>query len=131
MLDGFTKMLKTVLIAEDHNDIRLMTKFMVESFGYNVIEARDGYEALEEAKERHPDLILMDVAMPLMNGITSASLIRNSGECGGVPIVAVTAYGKEYLDQAEEFGFDQVVEKPVVIEQMKAILDKYLDEDGH
>lgn len=124
-------MLKTVLIAEDHNDIRLMTKFMVESFGYSVIEARDGYEALEEAREQQPDLILMDVAMPLMNGITSASLIRNSVECGQVPIVAVTAYGKEYLDKAEEFGFDQVVQKPVVLEQMKAILDKYLDDDGH
>ncbi len=108
-----------------------MTKFMVESFGYSVIEARDGYEALEEAREQQPDLILMDVAMPLMNGITSASLIRNSVECGKVPIVAVTAYGKEYLDQAEEFGFDQVVQKPVVLEQMKAILDKYLDDDGH
>ncbi len=123
-------MLKTVLIADDHNDMRLMAKFMVESFGYNVIEARDGYEALEEAKEQHPDLILMDVGMPLMNGITSASLIRSSDECGDVPIVAVTAYGNEYLDQAEEFGFDQIIQKPVVIEQMKAILDKYLD-DGH
>lgn len=122
-------MQKTVLIAEDHADIRLMTKFMVESFGYEVIEARDGYEALEEARHRHPDLILMDIAMPLMNGITSATLIRNSEACDKVPIVAVTSYGKEYIGLAGEFGFDDVVQKPVVLEEMKQLLHQYLDRD--
>ena len=120
-------MLKTVLIAEDHSDIRLMTKFMVESFGYKVIEARDGYEALEEAKECHPDLILMDIAMPIMNGITAATLIRKSGSCDDVPIVAVTAYGKEYIDHPGEFGFDEVVQKPVVMEEMQGLLNQYLE----
>ncbi|MBA2333733.1 MAG: response regulator [Acidobacteriota bacterium] len=121
-------MLKTVLIAEDHADIRLMTKFMVESFGYNVVEARDGYEALEEAKECHPDLILMDIAMPVMNGITAATLIRKSGRCDDVPIVAVTAYGKEYINRAGDFGFDEVVQKPVVMEEMQDLLNQYLEQ---
>ncbi|HTK38510.1 MAG TPA: response regulator, partial [Pyrinomonadaceae bacterium] len=67
---------KTVLIAEDYADVRSMTRIMVETCGYSVVEAQDGYEALEAAKERRPDIILMDIAMPLMNGITSAGLIR-------------------------------------------------------
>lgn len=120
-------MQKIVLIAEDHSDIRLMTKFMVESFGYKVIEARDGYEALEEARDGRPDLILMDIAMPIMNGITSATLIRNSGTCDKVPIVAVTAFGKDYIGLAGEFGFDEIVQKPVVLEEMKLLLHRYLD----
>jgi CheY-like chemotaxis protein len=119
---------KTVLIVEDHDDIRHMTRYMVESFGYNVIEARDGYEALEEAKDGNPDLILMDIAMPIMNGITSATLIRNSGKCSKTPIIAVTAYGKEYVNMAGEFGFDKVMQKPVVLEEMGLLLDSYL---GH
>lgn len=119
-------MQKTVLIVEDHDDIRHMTKFMVESFGYKVIEARDGYEALEEAKDGNPDLILMDIAMPIMNGITSATLIRNSDKCKKTPIVAVTAYGKEYLHLAGEFGFDKVIQKPVYMDEMGLLLDSYL-----
>ena len=122
-------MLKTVLIAEDHADIRLMTKFMVELLGYKVIEARDGYEAFEEAKACHPDLILMDIAMPLMNGITSTSLIRRSGQCDGVPIVAVTAYGQDYIGDASSYGFDEVVQKPVVLDDVQKILVNYLGSD--
>ena len=117
-------MSKTVLIVEDHDDIRHMTKYMVESFGYNVIEARDGYEAVEEAKDGNPDLILMDIAMPIMNGITSATLIRNSGKCSKIPIVAVTAYGKEYINLAGEFGFDKVVQKPVFMDEMGQLLQR-------
>ncbi|MEO8648447.1 MAG: response regulator [Acidobacteriota bacterium] len=117
---------KTVLIAEDHPDIRFMTKFMVESFGYEVIEARDGSEAFDEARLGHPDLILMDVAMPIMNGITSARLIRATEECANVPIVAVTAYGRDYIDDAGAYGFDEVVSKPVVIEEMRELCVKYL-----
>lgn len=123
-------MLKTVLIAEDHADIRSMTKFMVESCGYNVVEARDGYEAFEEAKETHPDLILMDIAMPLMNGITAATLIRNSGVCDDVPIVAVTAYGREYVNTAEEFGFDGILLKPIGIDDIRDLLGQYLEDAG-
>lgn len=121
---------KTVLIAEDYADVRSMTRLMIETCGYHVVEAQDGYEALEAAKERRPDMILMDIAMPLMNGITSAGLIRTIAQCEDVPIVALTAYGNDYLDRAEEFGFDQVVQKPVQIDDLRSLLDKYLG-TGH
>ena len=60
-------MAKTVLVVEDQPDIRSLTKFIVESIGYNVIEASNGYEALKQADSQIPDLILMDIAMPQMN----------------------------------------------------------------
>ena len=122
-------MSKTVLVAEDYTDIRLMTKFMLESFGYDVIEARDGYEAVEEAKEHHPDLILMDVAMPMMNGITAASLIRAALHCETIPIIAVTAYGKEYISKGVEYGFDHVMQKPLIMEDLRKLLKRYLGEN--
>jgi FOG: CheY-like receiver len=120
---------KTVLIAEDYADIRSMTKMMIETCGYHVVEAQDGYEAFEAAKEQRPDMILMDIAMPFMNGITSASLIRNIEHCSDVPIVALTAYGNDYFDRAEEFGFDQVVQKPVQIDTLRSLLSHYLETD--
>lgn len=119
-------MQKTVLIVEDHYDIRQMTKYMVESFGYSVIEAKDGIEAIEEAREQHPDLILMDIAMPEMNGITAATMIRREDDFENIPIIAVTAYGKEYMEEAEAYGFDAVVEKPVYMDKMHNLLDHYL-----
>ena len=120
---------KTVLIAEDYADVRSMTRMMVETCGYRVVEAQDGYEALEAAKERRPDMILMDIAMPLMNGITSAGLIRTIAHCEDVPIIALTAYGNDYLNHADEFGFDQVVQKPVQIDDLRTLLSKYLSHE--
>lgn len=123
-------MAKTVLVVEDQSDIRSLTKFIVESIGYNVIEAANGYEALRQADSRIPDLILMDIAMPQMNGITSAALIRNSKNGRSIPIIAFTSYGKEYMEMADSFGFDKVVQKPLDEAHMKILLDEYL-ENGH
>jgi two-component system cell cycle response regulator DivK len=119
-------MSKTVLIADDYADVRSMTKYLVESCGYDVIEARDGFEALDKARARRPDLILMDVAMPQMNGITSATLIRSAKDCENIPIIAVTAHGREYMEHEEDFGFDHIVQKPVLIDDLKQLLDRYL-----
>ena len=118
---------KTILIAEDYADIRSMTKYMLQSFGCDVIEAKDGYEAVKEAKSHKPDLILMDIAMPVMNGITAAALIRSADNCDDIPIIAVTTYGGEYLDAEDAYGFDRVIQKPINMDDLKDILDEYLE----
>ena len=114
-----------VLVAEDYADVRRMTKLMLEKCGYDVIEAQDGFEAFEQAKQHHPDLILMDIAMPLINGITAARLIRGQDLCEDIPIIALTAYGKEY-PLASEYGFDEVVAKPVDIDKLKTLVATHL-----
>lgn len=121
---------KTVLIAEDYADVRSMTRIMIETCGYSVVEAQDGYEAFEAAKESRPDMILMDIAMPLMNGITSAHMIRNVAHCADVPIVALTAYGNDYIDRAEDYGFDQVVQKPIQMDDLRSLLHQYLSTES-
>ncbi len=119
-------MSKIILIAEDHADIRSMTKYLLESFDCDVIEAKDGYEAVTQAKSIRPDLILMDIAMPIMNGITAAHLIRRSDELASVPIVAVTTYGGEYIDTEDDFGFDRVLQKPLNSEDITLLMHDFL-----
>ncbi|HKX84472.1 MAG TPA: response regulator [Pyrinomonadaceae bacterium] len=119
-------MSKTILIAEDHADIRSMTRYLLQSFGCGVIEARDGYEAVKQAKSLRPDLILMDIAMPVMNGITAAHLIRTADSCREIPIVAVTTYGGEYVDTEDDFGFDRVLQKPLQSEDIQSLIQDFL-----
>ena len=73
----FVFMKKKVLVVEDYEDTRLMLKFMIEKFGYNVLVASGPYEAIDMAEEFLPDLILMDIGMPLLDGLSVAQLIKD------------------------------------------------------
>ena len=86
-------MQKRVLIADDFKDTRKLMKVLLEKNGYEVIEAADGYEAVKQAVKNRPNLILMDIAMPVMDGIQATQAIRCHYDLTEVPILAVTAYG--------------------------------------
>lgn len=112
---------KKILVVEDLSDIRKMMKIMVELYGYEVIEARDGTEAVEQAQEHHPSLVLMDLAMPLMNGADAARAIKSIEDCKNIPIIAVTAY--QNMDQeALDAGCKYVIHKPVDFLKLKTLL---------
>src|SRR5689334_3667238 len=117
---------KQVLVVEDEADLRKMMKILLEIHGFDVIEAADGYEAVEKAVEEKPDLILMDIAMPVMDGIDSTRTIRQHAELKGVPIVAVTAYGDFYSQRARIAGCDDVLQKPLDFAQLKPIVERYM-----
>lgn len=102
---------------------------MVEMLGYQVVEAADGYEALEVARKHCPDLILMDIAMPVMNGVVASKLIRETRACRNTPIVAVTAYSSEYLYNADSVTFDKVLEKPVELTDIEQVIKEFLAEE--
>ena len=117
---------KRVLLVEDETDLRKMMKILLELHGYDVIEAADGYEAVEKAVEQEPDLILMDIAMPVMDGIDSTRTIRRHAELNGVPIVAVTAYGDFYSQRAKRAGCVDVIQKPIDFAQLKPMIERYI-----
>ena len=117
---------KKVLIAEDYPDIRQMTRIMMELIGYDVIEAANGYEAIEQARKNTPDVILMDIAMPQLNGITAASMIHQLENCRNTPIIAITAFGRDYLTEAGAYGFDAVIEKPVDMDELQSVIETRL-----
>lgn len=119
-------MSKTVLIVEDYPDTRLMMKYLLQRFGYEVIEAADGQEAVDKVKQANPDLILMDISMPVMDGLTATQIIRKTDGFATVPIIAVTAYGKSYYRQAIEAGCDDLINKPLDFDNLEPILEQYL-----
>lgn len=119
-------MRKKVLIAEDQNDIRRMMKVMLELNGYEAIEAVDGLDAVEKTYEFQPDLVLMDLAMPILGGIDATKAIRQFDHNPNIPIVAVTAYGDFYKQKALDAGCTDVIGKPMPFESFKATIDSYL-----
>ena len=121
-----TVMLKKVLIVEDYADVRAIMKILVRRYGYEVIEARDGYDAILKAKEFNPDLILMDLAMPVMDGVTATKLLRSLDEFSDVPIIALSAYGDSWRNEAIRAGINQVICKPLDFDSLQPLLTQYL-----
>lgn len=117
---------KTVMIVEDYADTRTLMKVLIQWYGYDVIEAADGYEALEKSVQFHPDLILMDLALPIMDGVTATRLIREIEGFDKVSIVALTGFSNTSFDKAIEAGFDDVFVKPLHFENLEPLLTRYL-----
>lgn len=117
---------KTILVVEDYPDTRSFMKFILEDYGYEVIEAENGQAAVESVKSNAPDLILMDMSMPVMDGLTATKTIRKFDGMARLPIIAVTAYGKSYYRQAMEAGCDDLINKPLDPTVLKPILNQYL-----
>jgi two-component system cell cycle response regulator DivK len=121
-------MQKRVLLVEDVEDARVMMRLMIEKQGFSVIEAAGAYEAIEKAEAYQPDLILMDIGLPLLDGLSTATLIRRLKDLDTTPIVAVTAY-HDILDQARKAGCSDVLYKPIELTALAEMLSKHLE--GH
>lgn len=105
--------LPTILLVEDFDDTRLMMKMWLLRNGYRVIEAETGEEAIDVAQRELPDLIIMDVMMPGMNGLDATQRIREYQALRRTPIVAVSAYGaNEYRSLAIDAGCNEYVSTP-------------------
>ena len=119
---------KKVLVVEDYEDTREFMKLLLESYGYQVVEAADGIEAVDRAKQQHPDLILMDISLPFVDGLTATRTIRQFvfKKDANVPIIAVTAFGKTYYDRAIAAGCNDLIDKPIDFDMLEPILHQYL-----
>jgi CheY-like chemotaxis protein len=117
---------KKILIVEDNSDIRTMMATYLALNTYEVIEATNGYEAIEIALEQKPDVILMDIAMPVLNGLDSARAMRETEELAEVPILCLTAFGDFYKERAKEAGCDDLMHKPIDFVKLEKILQEHL-----
>jgi CheY-like chemotaxis protein len=120
-------MKKTIMIVEDYEDARGFMKFLIESYGYQVIEATDGIQAIDKFKNFRPDLILMDMSLPVVDGLTATKTIREFDEGARTPIIAITAFGKNYFKKAIEAGCNDLIDKPVDFEVLEPVLNQYLN----
>ncbi len=102
----------TILIAEDHPDSREALSALLEAFGFRVLPAVNGEEAVALARTRRPDLILMDVMMPVVDGLEATRRIRGFPETARIPIITITAV-EEIRDRAIDAGADDFMSKPI------------------
>ena len=116
-----------VLVVEDYDDSRAFIKFLLETYGFDVLEATNGYEAVEAVRQQAPDLVLMDISMPVMDGLTATKEIRAHEENGvKVPIIALTAQSEGVRTSAFEAGIDALLSKPLDFDDLKPVLVRYL-----
>lgn len=117
----------TVLIAEDDALNRLYLKTVLRRQGFHVLEAKNGTEAVSVATNNQPDIILMDLTMPQIDGIEAATQIRLNKQLAAVPIIAITAYETDdYGSASEKAGMNGFVTKPVAEEDLLETIKKHL-----
>lgn len=119
----------TILLVDDYEDSRFVMRKFLESQGYGVVEAVNGLEAVEMAQSACPDLILLDLNMPVLDGLIATERIRASEEaCRNVPIIAITAFDTYGMKEAAlEAGCDCYLSRPIDFDQMKRVLHRSLD----
>jgi two-component system cell cycle response regulator DivK len=117
----------TILYVEDNPDNRLLVKRILLSEDYSLLEATDATEALNVLKSTHPDLILMDINMPDMDGYTLTAKIKSLPGFERVPILAVTAnVMRGDKEKTLEAGCDGYIQKPLDIDQLTREIEKFI-----
>jgi CheY-like chemotaxis protein len=125
--DDSEKRTPTILVVEDFEDTRLLMKVWLEKRGYRVIEAEDGERAVDLAFSEVPDLIIMDVEMPGVDGLTATRRIRLHDSLRTIPIITVSAYtADEYRGPAIEAGSNEYVSTPFEPEVLGNLIDNFL-----
>jgi two-component system, cell cycle response regulator DivK len=120
-------MSKTILIVEDDTDNRRIVIKVLSVDGYRVIEATDGFEALEQARAQQPDLILMDLALPHLDGWEATRRLKSDPTTQSIPVVALTAVamrGDE--EQARAAGCDDYIPKPARPVAIRQVVRKHI-----
>ncbi len=124
-------MAKVVLIVDDEPKNLKLFGDLLQKFGYTIIEATDGKQGVELAKARKPDLILMDIMMPNMDGLEATRILKADASTSSIPIIALTSYAmagdKERILQA---GCDQYITKPVDIKEFLKTVAEYSPQQG-
>ena len=121
-----------VMVVEDFDDTRQMMRRLLEMGGCRVVEAANGREAIEVAGRERPNLILMDLNMPVLDGFTAALRIRENEQLSEVPIVALTAYeSAQSRAAARAVGCDEYIAKPVDFDQLMALIERFVTDDHH
>lgn len=116
-----------ILLVEDNATNRYLATFLLENSGYRVVHATNGEEALDRARDESPDLILMDIQMPKMDGYEAARRLREVPDLAQTPLVAVTSYAMAGdREKAMQLGFVGYIEKPISTETFIAQISRFL-----
>ncbi len=114
---------RTILVVDDFDDTRLLLRTWLQTKGYRVIEAKNGEQAVAEAANNQPDLIIMDVEMPELDGLSATRKIRTLASSEELPIVVVSAYGADqFRDDALAAGCNEYVSTPFEPDHLEKLI---------
>jgi len=118
----------TILVVDDFEDTRLLLRTWLQKKGFRVVEAENGNRAIAAAESSRPDLIIMDVEMPELDGLAATRKIRELKDFAAVPIVAVSAYGADqYRDHALAAGCNEYVSTPFEPDELERLIRTLLN----
>lgn len=113
----------TVLLVEDTEDNRFMMRRLLEMSGYHVVEATNGEEAVRLAAAESPGLILMDLSLPVIDGLAATRLIRKLPNGANTPIIAVSAHDtSDFLTEALQAGCNSYITKPIDFNELEQLI---------
>jgi two-component system cell cycle response regulator DivK len=119
----------TILLVEDTEDNRQMMRKLLEMSGYRVVEATNGDEAVKVTKAERPSLILMDLSLPIIDGLAATRLIRNLPDGHHLPIVAVSAHDTaDFHAEALAAGCDAYITKPIDYPELEGLVERLMSE---
>jgi two-component system cell cycle response regulator DivK len=122
----------TILYVEDNAENRTLIRRVLEADGYRVVEASNAEKALAQIEKEHPNLILMDINMPDMDGYTLTAKIKSIPAYKDIPIIAVTAnVMRGDREKSLKAGCDGYIQKPIDIDILTRQLERYLSRDAH
>lgn len=117
----------TILLVEDTEDNRFMMKRLLEMSGYRVVEATNGEEAVRVAEAECPGLILMDLSLPIIDGLAATRLIRKLPKCQKTPIIAVSAHDtSDFQAEALDAGCNNYITKPIDFNELEELIVREL-----
>ena len=118
---------KVVLVADDEEDIKAVIGMFLETQGYEVVTSYDGLDTLERAREIKPDVILMDIMMPVVDGIEATRQLKASAETRDIPVIMLTAAAQsEMVRKAMQAGAFDYISKPFEPEQVQEAIQRSL-----
>jgi two-component system cell cycle response regulator DivK len=118
---------KTILIVEDEPRNLKLLRDLLQRFGYEILEATDGEQGVKSAGEKMPDLILMDIMMPKMDGLEATRIIKADIKTKHIPVIALTSYAmKGDREKTIEAGCDGYIAKPIDIKEVLKTIETYL-----
>ena len=117
----------TVMVVDDTDAVRIVLRMQLIILGYRVLEARNGAEAVKLGRQERPDLVLMDIAMPVLDGLEATRLLCSSPETGDIPVVALTAFADyECRQRAAAAGCRDFAAKPLDIRELGELVARNL-----
>ena len=120
-------MAKTILIVEDNELNMKLFHDLLEAHGYGTVQAKDGMEVLELAREHRPDLILMDIQLPEVSGLEVTKWLKDDKELKSIPVIAVTAFAmKGDEEKIREGGCEAYIAKPISVKSFMGVIEKVL-----